>query len=397
MSTIPLIMTSAGAVAVSPATAQQTILTTVQATNPDYTSNLPGTLVEDILSTQVAGVVQCSQAQVDAINSVSPYGANAFVLAQLGAQFGIAQGLPSNTNAYVVFSGTAGYVIPAGFIVSDGSYQYIVQDGGIVGISGTSAPVYVVANQSGTWSVNANTITTVVSPIAPGYTLTVTNPTSGTPGTTAESVQSYRSRVTEAFQMTGQGVAGYLQTAISAVPGVQPRLVAINAVPGGWTVIAGGGDPYQVAYAIYTGVLDLSTLQGSQVSSVRNVTGSIGDYQNIYTITYVNPPQESVNVAATWATNLANFTNTEAVNQAGSVAIQNYVNSIQVGQPINLLDMTNAFQSALTGLMNLANLSSLTFVVEINGVVTTPTAGTQLVYGDPESYFYLTGGSVVQG
>lgn len=397
MSTIPLIMTSAGAVAVSPATAQQTILTTVQATNPDYTSNLPGTLVEDILSTQVAGVVQCSQAQVDAINSVSPYGANAFVLSQMGAMFGIPQGTPTNTSAYVVFTGTAGYTIPAGFIVSDGSYQYIVQDGGIVGSGGTSAPVYVVANQSGTWTVNANTITTVVSSVAPGYTLTVTNPTSGTPGTASESVQSYRSRVVGGFQIAGQGVADYLRTAVMAVPGVQPQLVAINQVPTGWQVIAGGGDPYQVAYAIYSSVLDLSTLVGSQISSSRNVTASIGDYPNTYTITYVNPPQQNVGVSVVWNTNLANFTNSAAINQAGTLAIQNYVNSVQVGQPINLLDMTNAFQTQTANLLNIANLSELTITVTINGTVTPPSAGTQLVYGDSESYFYASSVSVVQG
>ena len=397
MTTISLIMTNAGAVPVSPATAQQTLVNTVASTNPDYTSNLPGTLIEDISSTQVAGIVQISQLQADAINSVTPYGANAFVLAQLGAQFGIAQGLPSNTNAYVVFSGTAGYVIPAGFIVSDGTYEYVVQDGGIIGSGGQSLPLYVVANQSGTWAVPANTITTVVTSVAQGYTLTVNNPSAGVAGTGAESVQSYRSRVVGGFQIAGQGVADYLRTAVMAVPGVQPQLVAINQVPTGWQVIAGGGDPYQVAYAIYSSVLDLSTLVGSQISSSRNVTASIGDYPNTYTITYVNPPQQNVGVSVVWNTNLTNFTNSAAINQAGTLAIQNYVNSVQVGQPINLLDMTNAFQTQTANLLNIANLSELTITVTINGTVTPPSAGTQLVYGDSESYFYASSVSVVQG
>ena len=55
----------------------------VASENPDYTANLPGSLIEDIASTDVGALTGIDQARVDAINSVTPYGANAFVLAQL--------------------------------------------------------------------------------------------------------------------------------------------------------------------------------------------------------------------------------------------------------------------------------------------------------------------------
>jgi hypothetical protein len=51
------------------------------------------------------------------------------------------------------------------------------------------------------------------------------------------------------------------------VPGVQPNLISVQQqTGGGWEVIAGGGDPYQIAYAIYTALFDISTLVGSQLS-----------------------------------------------------------------------------------------------------------------------------------
>ena len=102
MSTIPLVMGVNGAVPTSPVNLRSTLINNVAATNPGYTANLPGTLIEDIASTDVAAMAQIDQARVDAVNSVTPYGANAFVLAMLGAQFGIQQGLPTNTSVYVV-------------------------------------------------------------------------------------------------------------------------------------------------------------------------------------------------------------------------------------------------------------------------------------------------------
>jgi hypothetical protein len=53
----------------------------VAAEVPDYTANLPGSLIEDISSTDVQALATIDQARVDAINSFSPYGANAFALA----------------------------------------------------------------------------------------------------------------------------------------------------------------------------------------------------------------------------------------------------------------------------------------------------------------------------
>lgn len=391
-------MSSSGPVPTSPATLRQTILNDVAATNPDYTANLPGSLVEDVLSTEVGSVSQIDQARVDAVNSVTPYGANAFVLAMLGAQAGLSQGTPTNTSVYVVISGTAGYVIPAGFLVSDGTHQYAIQNGGVVESTGSTAQLYAVATQSGTWAVPAATVTQIVTSVSAGYTLTVTNPEAGIPATSEETVQSYRSRVIEAQKVTVQGTPAFLTTLLQAVPGVIPRLVTIYQVQTGWEIICGGGDPYAVANAIFQGTLDLSSIFGS-LTDARNITVTLIDGPNTYTLAYVNPPQQVVTVAAAWNTTLSNFTAASQVNQLAAVALQSYINGILVGQPINLLEMTNAFQTAITSVLDPNYLTTLTFVVTINGVVTDPKPGTSIILSDAESYFYASasGITVAQG
>ncbi|OYY59047.1 MAG: hypothetical protein B7X71_10580 [Polynucleobacter sp. 39-46-10] len=392
-------MSTKGALPTSPADIRSAIVTDATQQSPGLTANLPGSLIEDIVSTDVSAVVQIDQARIDAINSITPYGANAFVLQQMGAQFGIPQGVPTNTSVYVVFSGPAGYIIPAGFNVSDGTYNYIIQEGGVILTGGDTNPLYAVATQSGSWPVPINTVTQIITSVPSGYAITVKNQIAGVAGSAAETVQSYRSRIINAYSSAGQGTPTYIKTLLGKVPGVQPRLISVSAVSGGWEIICGGGDPYDVANAIYKGILDLSSIIGS-TTTARNITVTVTDPPDTYTITFVSPPQQVVAVSCIWNTTNANFTGAASVNQLASVAIINYINSIGVGQPINTLEMTRAFQDAVSSALgHLYYLTALTFSVKIDGVTTLPSAGTDIIYGDSESYFYTTqtGVSVTQG
>lgn len=398
MSSIPLVMSTAGAVPTPPATLNSTLISDVAAINPGYTV-LPAGLIEDLSSTATGALAMIDQARVDSVNNVTPLGANAFVLAQQGQMLGIAQGGASNTSVYVVFTGPAGYVIPIGFIVSDGTYQYRIEDGGVILSTGQSNQLYALAVSSGSWAVAAGSVTTIVTSVPTAYTLTVTNPQAGTAGDAdGESVQDYRARIMEANQIAGQGTPAYIKTLLKKIPGVTPRLVSILQAITGWEVICGGGDPYAVAAAIYAGTLDLSTIVGS-ATSARNISATIIDPPDQYTITYVNPPQQVVTVQCIWNTNLPNFTAGSQVNQLGAPAIQDYINGIIVGQPINTNAMAAAFANAISSVLVVDNLSALNFTVTINGSIVTPEAGTELIVGDAESYFDCSssGATVTQG
>lgn len=462
MADLPVVVTTAGAQPTPPAVLLANLIAAVAAVTPGYTANLPGSMIEDVSSTEVGGLAVCDSARVETINSLTPRGANAFVLSQLGQIYigpGAAPGVPSNTSVSVVFQGPPGFVIDVGFTVSDGTYQYIVQDGGIIAASGFSSPLFCLATIAGSWAVATNTVTQVVTSVPSTVTLTCTNPVAGTPGEAAETETEYRARVLQAGQAVAQGMPSMLKTLLANVSGVQTRLVSVLQKTDGWVILVGGGDPYEVAYAIFTALFDVSSLVGSTLDIVsitqaspgvvttalnhglttgdveeitdvvgmvalngnsytvtvideksfsigintsgypayvsggvvspnpRNVTVSINDYPDVYSIPFVSPPIQTVTVAATWSTTADNFVSQASVAQLAAPAIAAYINSIIVGAPINVLVMESTFLASIAGVLAASQVSQLVFAVSINGISTPPDAGTKLISGDPESYF----------
>jgi len=397
--TVPLNMTVAGPIGTPPATLNAQLIANATALAPGLTANLPGSLIEDLSSTATGALMVLDAARVDYINALAPGAANTYILYLLGQQAGIPQGGGSNTSVYVVFTGPVDYVIAAGFTVSDGSNQYIVQDGGIILSTGMSAPLYAVATVAGSWTPILGTVNQIVTSVPAPYVITVTNPAAGYPGGSVESIAQYRMRVVQAGLASAVGMIPFLKTQLMAIPGVVPRLVSVLQTTAGWEVLCGGGgDPYAIAYAIYISCLNLASLYGSATAG-RTMSVSITDAPDTYTVLYVNSPMQTVTVTATWNTTQLNFTAGASVNQLGAPAIVNYVNSIPVGQPINLIAMSSAFQLAVASVLPAEYLTTLVFSVYINGTLTPPNAGTQIVPSDPESYFECaaTGATVMQG
>lgn len=284
---LPVVITSSGAQLTPPATLLATLLASVSATNPGYTANLPGSLIEDISSTDVGALTICDSARVETINSLTPLGANAFLLAQLGQIYlgpGAAPATPTNTSVFVTFTVTnaiggspaPGYVIPIGFTVSDGTFQYVVQDGGVANASGT-VTLFCQATVSGSWAVPPSTVVNIVTSVPSQYVVACTNALAGVSGAVAETLDQYRARVIQAGQAVSQGMTTMLRTLLGLVPGVQQRLISVQQqTGGGWIVICGGGDPYAVAGAIFEALFDISTLVGSTLNVVSITQAGVG-------------------------------------------------------------------------------------------------------------------------
>ena len=308
--TIPTVMTKDGLAPIPPLTLLSTLLAAVASVRPGYTA-LPASLIEDVSSTDVGALTGMDQMRVDLINSLTPFGANEFILNQLGAGvYGVFRGGPTNTSVFLVFSGTVGFVISRGFTVSDGNHQYTVQDGGIIGSGGSSPPLFAVATQAGTWAVPANSVTILITSVPSTITCAVTNPSTGNAGQAdQESIESYRSRVLQAGLAASQGMARYLKTLVQNVSGVEARLVSVIQQPGGgWSVIVGGGDPNEVAYAIYTALFDISTLVGSVLLATA--------------ITAANPGQVTTNLNHGFTTGaMVTIADSNPVNYNGTYTI----------------------------------------------------------------------------
>lgn len=282
----PLQIDAAGPTPTPPATLKDALIAQATALAPGLTV-LPAGLIDDLSGTATGALVVLDQCRVDLIASVSPYSANAYVLNQLGQVYGVPQGLDSNTGVFVVFSGSGivGYVVQAGFVVSDGTYQYSVQDAGIIGTSGSTQPLSAVAFQTGSWAVPANTVNQIATSVqrvifnpSTGSGLSVTNPLPGTPSPGPQTEEDYRAQVLQGGLAAVTGMPATLKKALGNITGVQPTLISVQQQTNGWEVIVGGtGDPYQIAFAIFRSVPDITALTGSTlvVSGITNANPGI--------------------------------------------------------------------------------------------------------------------------
>ena len=362
---------------------------------PGLTADLPASLIEDMASTATGAVAVQDQAFVDLVNSISPITANAFILTQLGNVYGVAQGLGSNTSVYVEFTGTPGFVVNAGFLVSDGTYVYATQEPTIIPSGGTTAGVYCVAQVAGTFPVPANTVTTLTTSVPTGITLSCTNSAAGTPGAAEQSINEFRAQVIQAGRAVATGMPTFVKTTLQNVPGVQARLISLIAAGGGYEIIVGGGDPYSVAGAIYQSLFDFESLVGAQTIGTTQ-TINIDDYPDTYAITFVVPALQTVGITVNWETAAgSNFVSNAVVAAAVQPAMVAYVNSIRVGQSISVLELQNTFIDATAGIINPIFLSKLTFAVTIDGTGVAPPSGGVLIASDPEGYYFSAVANIV--
>ncbi|MBW5822937.1 baseplate J/gp47 family protein [Yersinia enterocolitica] len=392
MSEIPIIMTNAGAQPTPPQTLLANLVTRVSEKVPGYTANLPAGLITDLASTAVGALALIDQARVDLINSVSPYGANIPLLMQLGNIYGAQHGVSTNTSVYVVFSGLPGFAIPKGFTVSDGNYQYVVTRDTAIPDSGQTEPVYCLATISGSWAVPEGTVTQVITSVPKEQPVTCTNITAGLPGREEQSWASYRAQVMASGMLGVQGTPDCLRALLKSVSGVQENLISYRQSSlGKWVVVVGGGDPYEVAYAIYKSVPDISVLTNDvsnpSGASVEKKTVSLTVSPDVYQIPYVIPTSQNVIVIITWNTVSESYVDPAGISLAVQQNVADYINAIEIGNPINLLQIQDIFRDSVKQLVDASLISMIDVQIGINGNIVSPKTGSSLVYGDTYAYF----------
>lgn len=468
--TIPVIMSDSGLQPQDPTSIWNAIVAYAQTLAPGLTADLPGALIEDVTSTGVGACVYNDSAAVDLVNSLTPYGSNEFLTTQLGNVYGVPAGATANASALVVFSGLPpGFTVNIGWVVTDGTSTYAIQDGGTANSSGTTQALFAVCQQSpGPTSIPANSVNATVTPFPPGVTgVTIDNPAPGTPQSVAQTPAEYQAQVIQAGISTCQGVPSFIKTQLAPglVPGAQTRLTSVQMSGGNLIVSSGGGDPYQTAGAIYRAVSNPAILAGctlgiSSISNAnpavittniahgytsgqsimpsgitggsgmtalngntytatvtdpytftipvnttsagsytgggqlspnfRNISVSVLDYPDTYSIPYVNPLQEATTVGVTWTSTGANVVSNAAVASLVVQPIVDYVNSIPTGQALNLLALNEIFIEAVSSVLTVSQIINLAWVVTVNGISVAPEAGTDIILGDAFSYFYTT-------
>lgn len=435
---------------------------------PGLTTTLPGSLIEDMASTGTGGLISADQMRVDTLNSVGPNSANLALLTLQAQQYGIpAQKAQGTTTVPVTFTGTPNYLIPAGFLVSDGTYQYSINEPVLIPPSGTTIAVTATGTQSGTWVVSVGSVTTLITSFPDNITLTVTNLVAGTAAPAAETNYEFRARVWDAGMFTVQGYPGALRTALTSVDNVDTRQVSVVQRSGGFVVMAGGGDTYQQAMAIYKAGGDFTRLLGSTLSvtgitnanpgvvstdlthgfsngqiiqiagvqgmsgingvsltvtvvdahsfsiginttssgtwtgggvvtpNLRNVSLQIVDWPDTYTINYVQPLQQLVQITFRWATQSLDYLSNALILSLIQDDVIAYVNGIYAGQPLNINKLKDIFMQSMNPTVDMTLFTTLNVSVVVNGALTNPDLNTNIISGDPYSYWYIASNGVI--
>ncbi|MFA1285882.1 ubiquitin-activating E1 FCCH domain-containing protein [Citrobacter telavivensis] len=438
--------------------------------SPGITTDLPGSLIEDIVSTDVGALLICDQARVDLINSVGPLKANLSMLNLLAQQSGVAaQKTEGSTTVPVTFSGPAGFPVPQGFLVGDGTYTYQVSDATIISASGISSSVTCVATNTGSWAVPAGSVNQILTSLPSDITLTCTNPVAGTPGGEPETNYEFRERVWQAQMSTVQGYPGFIRQKLTDLENVQARLVSVVQSGNSWVVMCGGGDIYEMAGAIYKSAGDISRLKGAdlnvtgitnaspgvvttdithgfssgQVINIAGVTGMVGinnvpltitvlsphtfsigidttasgswtggglitpnlrnnvvtinDWPDNYLIPFVVPLQQLVTIKFEWATESTNYLTDATISSLVSEPVIQYVNSIYAGKPLNINNIKDVFLQSINSTIDMSLITTLNVIVTVNGVIANVDVGTNIISGDPYSYWFIASDGVTVG
>ncbi|SMG37137.1 baseplate J/gp47 family protein [Cedecea sp. NFIX57] len=392
MSDLPVNYDIAGPEPLTADALRQQVIATATKLSPGITTDLPGSLIEDMVSTSVGALMVIDQARVDLINSCSPYAANAHLLGQLGNIYGVPRGKGTNTSVYVIFVGPPGFSIPKGFQVGDGAHTYAVQRDAVIPGKGQTDPLYCLATTEGTWAVPAGSVNQIKTSVPAGFTITCTNLTNGLPGAQEQNYASYRAQVMQAGMYGVQGTPDCYHAELKRVYGVQENLLSFRqATLGRWVAVVGGGDPYEVAYAIYKAVPDISILT-SDVSNpsgalVEKKTIAITVYPDVYQVPFVVPSSQNATIIITWNTASTTYIDPDGIAKAVQQNIADYINAIAVGQPINIFEVQDIFLKSVSGLVVPSLVSKIDVQVGINGAVKPPDKGSSLVYGDTYAWF----------
>lgn len=439
------------------------LVTEATALAPGLTAELPGSLIEDIASTATGALILTDQARVDLINSVGPNSANLEMLTLLAQQYGVpAQKSAGSTTVIVVFSSpNIGFLVPQGFIVSDGTHQYSINENVVIPTGGVSSPVTATATVSGSWAIPVNSVTTIITSLPSNITLSCTNMTAGVPGTTAEKVSDFRSRVWDAGMVTVQGYPGFVRTKLNNVQNIDPRQVSVVQNGASWTVLAGGGDLYEMAAAIFSATGDITRLSASSLlvtgitnanpgvvttdlthgfssgqviqingangisgvngvnltitvidphsfsigidttgsgawtsggvitPNLRNATVVINDWPDSYSIPFVQPLQQLVTIDFEWRTKGISYLNSQTLLSLIHDNVIDYVNRIYAGQPLNINKLKDVFLSSVNSTIDMTLITTLNVNVVVNGIITPPDSGTDIISGDRFSYWFI--------
>ena len=303
--------------------------------------NLPSGIQNNLLQESVLLELEIQDMLSNVMNSISPNYANDFILKELGEAFGLKMKDKARPNTVITFYGLAGVIIPEGTEISnkDKSKKFITVKSGIINITGETS-IYCEGADYYDTSAPANTLNIMVTQI-----LNVdrcTNKNDVTETIPAETIEQFRARFQTKALSNKMGTVSALTYALKAIKGVNERLCTnkpSQILEGGvrkavLEVIAGGGDDYEIALAIFNSVLypDIFVSNPSNNETDRTININVSFNGTDYPITFTRPKinQLSINISLTVQEGFINIPS-EAFTLLLRPYYENYINNLKIG------------------------------------------------------------------
>lgn len=249
--------------------------------------------------------------------------------------YGITRKQASNGSVTTVISGTNGTIIPAGFTAKSGDYEYATVSEYIIESGGTCyAELY--AKNNGSFSIDAGTLTTIVTQV--NGVERITNPYESTSGTNTETDNELRLRAMNSLTYRATSIFDGLLAQIEQLQGVQKvagyenntknsiEYKGILSEPNSIAVVVKGGDLKAIGKVI---------LENKTVGAYVQGDIDIPVYEEIskqtYTMRIYRPAQKKLKAEIKVVTN--NLTTQDYAAQLQEQII-NIINNNKIGSEI---------------------------------------------------------------
>ncbi len=184
---------------------------------PDLNTD-PSTPQGQIITSLTELLTQAQQDIVEFANVFVNGGTGIWLDAYTKTYYGITRKQASKGSVTALISGTIGTIIPAGFTAKSGDYEYSTISEYIIESGGTCyAELF--AKESGNFSIDAGTLTTIITPVK--GVERITNPYESTSGTNTETDNELRFRAMNSLTYRATAIFDGLLAQIEQLQGVQ--------------------------------------------------------------------------------------------------------------------------------------------------------------------------------
>lgn len=225
---------------------------------PDLNTD-PSTPQGQIITSLTELLTQAQQDIVEFANIFVNGGTGIWLDAYAKTYYGITRKQASKGSVTALISGTIGTIIPAGFTAKSGDYEYSTISEYIIESDG-SCYAELLAKDTGSFSIDAGTLTTIITPVK--GVERITNPYESTSGADTETDNELRLRVLNSLNYRAVSIFDGLLAQIEQLAGVQKiagkenytknsiEYKGITIEPNSIAIVVKGGDLKQIGKVI---------------------------------------------------------------------------------------------------------------------------------------------------